>query len=127
MARHRIFVLDDEKSILFALSEYFRGRGYVVDCAQTYEQGKQLLERRSYSLVILDLHLTPEAENQGLEIVDLVREKSQATRIIMLTACGSPEIENAARTRGVDVFLQKPKPLSSLASIASTLLEDQRS
>jgi DNA-binding response OmpR family regulator len=120
--KHSILLLDDEKSILFAVSEYFRAHGYIVDCARTLKQAKQRLESRNYSLLIADLRLTDEVENEGLRIVDWVSKRCPTTRIIMLTACGSPEVEDAAWARGVDVFLQKPKPLRVLALVAARLL-----
>jgi ActR/RegA family two-component response regulator len=49
---------------------------------------------------------------RGLHIVRMVHERSPETRIVILTAYGSSEIEDEARLLGADAFLRKPQPLS---------------
>jgi len=52
-----------------------------------------------------------------------VREKSPAARTILLTSYGTPEIETAARERGADVMILKPKPLPDLAQVVWSLID----
>jgi DNA-binding response OmpR family regulator len=40
----------------------------------------------------------------------------------VLTGSGSPEMKTEAMERGVDAFLEKPRPLPELAALAATLL-----
>lgn len=114
--------MDDEEPILFAMREYFTTKGYVVDCAREKQEAEALLASHDYSLAILDLRLTGTQGAEGLEVIESVRGKCPAARIILLTAYGSREIEVEARRRGADAFLHKPKPLSEVASIASGLI-----
>jgi DNA-binding NtrC family response regulator len=51
-----------------------------------------------------------------------VRVQSPATQVIILTAYGSPEIQQDARRRGVAAFLHKPTPLPEVEQIVSDLL-----
>ena len=120
---HRILIVDDEEPILFAMREYFTALSYLVDCARDLEEAYAFLSTHSYSLIVADLRLTGSHEVEGLEIVKAVRERSPATRIIMLTAYGSLEVEEEAIRSGVDVFLHKPKPLPEVAARAIWLLE----
>ncbi len=115
--------MDDEEPILFAMREYFTTKGYVVDCARETREAQALLaEHEDYSLAILDLRLTGTHGAEGLDVIELVRAQSPRTRIILLTAYGSREIEAEALRRGADAFLHKPKPLSEVARIASGLM-----
>lgn len=115
--------MDDEEPILFAMREYFTTKGYSVDCARETAEAEALLaEHEDYSLAILDLRLTGTHGAEGLDVIELVRAQSPRTRIILLTAYGSREIEAEARRRGADAFLHKPKPLSEVARIASGLM-----
>ena len=119
---NKILVIDDEESICFAMSEYFSMQGYHVDCAQAVEEAEGLLAQSEYSLVIADLRLAGMYNRGGLEIVKHVHEKYPETRIIVLTAYGSPEVEREVRSYGVDAFLHKPKPLPDVAQIVYGLV-----
>jgi two-component system response regulator PilR (NtrC family) len=120
---HRALFVDDQDVILFAMREYFSSLGYEVDCAGELGQAVGLVGERDYALVIADLQLTGSRCTEGLDLVKAVREKSRATRVIMLTAYGSPEVEAEAKQCGVDVFLHKPQPLAEIARLAGRLLE----
>jgi DNA-binding response OmpR family regulator len=118
----RLLIIDDEEPILFALREYFTAYGYEVDCARELEEAEALLANVPYAAVIADLRLTGSHGAEGLEIIGYVRERCPWTRIILLTAYGSPEVEAEARRRGVDSFLHKPKPLPEVAQIVFALV-----
>lgn len=119
-------VVDDEEPILFAMREYFTTQGFAVDCARELEEAEALLSKVRYSAVIADLRLSGTHGTEGLEIVDQIRERWPGTRTILLTAYGSPEIEDEARRRGVDAFLRKPKPLPEVARILVSLIGGER-
>jgi DNA-binding response OmpR family regulator len=118
----RLLLIDDEEPILFALREYFTAYGYDVDCAREMEEAEALLANVPYAAVIADLRLTGSHGAEGLEIIGYVRERCPWTRIIILTAYGSREVEAEARRRGVDSFLHKPKPLPEVAQIVYALV-----
>lgn len=117
-----ILIVDDEESILFAMREYFMAHGCQVDCAADRAQAEELLTHGRYAVVIADLRLTGSQSCEGLEIVSFVHERWPATRTVVLTAYGSPELEREARKRGVDAFLHKPKPLAEVAHVVFELL-----
>lgn len=119
---YKVLVIDDEESILFAMGEYFRLHGCEVDCAREMEEAEALLAHRRYSAVIADMRLTGSYGTEGLQIISDVRQCCPGTRVILLTAYGSDEIEAEARRRGVDVLLHKPKPLAEIAQIVFALL-----
>jgi len=108
----RLLVVDDEESICFSMSEYFSLQGYRVDTASEIEEAEKLLGSVNYQVVIQDLRLTLTSNQQGLEMIRMIKENNPRTRIVVLTAYGSPEIEDEARRCGADAFLRKPKPLS---------------
>jgi DNA-binding NarL/FixJ family response regulator len=61
--------------------------------------------------------------HDGLDMIRLIREHNPQTRIVVLTAYGSAEIEDEARRCGADAFLRKPKPLSQVAQVVQGLIE----
>jgi DNA-binding response OmpR family regulator len=118
----RILIVDDERTILFAIRSYFNRFGYEVDCARELEEAEALLAHRRYDIVIADLRLTGSSGREGLDVIRFLRERSPQSPIVLLTAYGSPEIELEAAELGANAFLQKPKPLSELADIVFSLV-----
>ena len=119
----RLLVVDDEESICFSMSEYFSLHGYRVDTARELEEAEKLIEATEYKAVIQDLRLTTTRNPDGLDIIRMIRSQNPQTRIIVLTAYGSSEMEDEARRCGADAFLRKPKPLSQVAQVVQGLLE----
>jgi len=123
LAMPRLLVVDDEESICFSMSEYFSLHGYKVDTACELEEAERLIGATNYKVVIQDLRLTMTNNQDGLEMIRLIREHNPQTRIVVLTAYGSAEIEDEARRCGADAFLRKPKPLSQVAQVIQGLIE----
>jgi DNA-binding response OmpR family regulator len=121
--RPRLLIVDDEESICFSMSEYFSLHGYKVDTARELEEAEKLIESIEYKVVIQDLRLGTTHSPDGLDIIKLIRAQNSQTRIIVLTAYGSTEVENEAKRRGADAFLRKPKPLSQVAQVVQGLIE----
>lgn len=119
----RLLVVDGEESICFSMEEYFSMHGYHVDTAQELGEAERLVEETDYDVVIQDLRLGPALKPDGLEMIKFIRRHNTHTRIIVLTAYGSPEIEREALQNGADAFLRKPKPLSHVAQVIQGLIE----
>jgi DNA-binding response OmpR family regulator len=118
-----MLVVDDERVILFALERYFTELGVTVDCAAELDEALMLLAANRYDIVIADLRLSGTASEEGLEVIRAVRARSASTPIILLTAYRTASIDVQARKLGVDLLLQKPKPLAQLACEVFALLE----
>jgi DNA-binding response OmpR family regulator len=123
-APKRILIVDDEDLIVLAMRRYFERLGYVVDSALALDEAQALLAEHRYDLVIADLRLTGVDGVEGLQIVTDVHRRSATTRIVLLSAYGTPEVERESYNRGADAFLHKPKAMMEIASIAKTLLGD---
>ena len=61
---------------------------------------------------------------EGLQIVSDVRQRCAKSRVILLSAYGTPEIERESYQRGADAFLHKPKAMMEIAHVAVNLLEN---
>ena len=118
----KVLLVDDEPPIIVAIKEYLSSLGCEVDSAQELEEALALIAKKLYHLVIADLRLTGFGGAEGLEVLSHARERSPETRLIILSAYGSPEIEMEARRRGVDHFLHKPTPLGEIARLAEELV-----
>lgn len=117
-----ILVVDDEASILFAMEQYITAQGCTVDCARELEEAQALLGNIHYDLVVADLRLSGIHSVEGLDLLSMVRECCPTTRVILLTAYGSLEMEQEAWRRGVDGFMHKSTPLLEVARAAMQML-----
>ena len=119
----RILIVDDEDLIVMAMRKYFEGLGFLVDGAYELEEAQALLANYRYDLVIADLRLTGIGGVEGLQIVSDVDQRCANTRVVLLSAYGTPEIERESYNRGADAFLHKPKAMMEIAHVARTLLD----
>lgn len=123
-SRPTILLVDDEEAILFALQDYLSAAGWQVATAASAEGAEELLEGSRFAVAVVDLRLSPaDDEHAGLAVARRIRQRSPATRIVLLTAYGSPSVEAEARRLGVDSLLAKPQPLAELERYLRALAE----
>jgi DNA-binding response OmpR family regulator len=118
-----ILIVDDEETILFAMGQYIMAQGCTVDTASELEEAQALLANIRYHLVVADLRLSGIHGAEGLDLVSMVRECCPNTRVIVLTAYGSSEVQQEALRRGADAVLHKSMPLSEVAATAIKLID----
>jgi DNA-binding response OmpR family regulator len=119
----KLLLIDDEENVLIGMGRYFRLSSFHVDCARDREEAEALLSRVVYDAAIVDLCLTPGRDTEGLEVIDLVRTRCPASRVVVLTAFGSAESQAEARRLGADLCLQKPRPLREIHQVLRKLLD----
>ena len=120
-----VLIVDDEPTVLSAVSDYMRAYGFPVDEAQELEEAEALLVTSEYAIVIADIRLSGMHGREGLELLRFVRQQCPAARVIVMTADGDDHLEREARRRGADTFLEKPLPLSDLLLEVHRLLRDK--
>jgi CheY-like chemotaxis protein len=116
----KVLIVDDDDLLVSAYLDYLTGLGYSVDTAGEIEEAQTLLTHFRYAVVITDLRLS-RLSFGGLDLVKFIRNASLATRVVVLTAYGWPELKAEAANEGVDVFLRKPMRLSDLARTVAVL------
>lgn len=80
--------------------------GYkVISTATTGEQAKEWLEVVQPQLVLLDVYLP---DMKGTEMVKFIRQNSQDTDIIMITAASEVDVVKSALQGGVYDYIVKP-------------------
>ena len=118
----RLLIIEDEVAILAALEHFFIHQGFSVHTSTEREEAEALLAEHTYAAVIADLRLSGSSNVDGLEVVRFLRQRSPGTKVLLLTAYGSPEVEAEAERLGVDAFLHKPMSLAEIAGRVRSLL-----
>jgi two-component system, OmpR family, KDP operon response regulator KdpE len=106
----KILVVDDDRSLLRALSIGLSARGYDVVTARTGADGVAQVSLTTPDVVVLDLGL-PDID--GIEVCRRVRSWTQVP-VIVLSAAGSEERKVAALDAGADDYVTKPFGMAEL-------------
>jgi two-component system nitrogen regulation response regulator NtrX len=116
----KILAVDDEPSIMHSMRYIFSGPRYEVTGAQDGDDALARLDAKSdvYDVIIVDQkmpHLT------GVELVQEIRKRGLAGKIMVLSAHLSSEVREAYEQLDVHVMLDKPFNIHELRSVLDKL------
>ncbi|MCB0414681.1 MAG: sigma-54-dependent Fis family transcriptional regulator [Bdellovibrionales bacterium] len=101
----RILVVDDEESIREFLEIMLRKEGYEVTCAEDGQKALDLIEKKSFDMVISDLQMP---NKTGIELLQEVRNQNNDVLFMMITAFGTTETAVDAMKMGAYDYITKP-------------------
>jgi DNA-binding response OmpR family regulator len=121
--RKRILIVDDEAKVAFSLQENFEslGQGYKVVRADSGESALAELERAPFDVVVTDFKMPGMS---GLELMQRVREEHPDTRIILITAYGSDDVEAETRRLQAYRYFTKPFHIEDLIAAVQEALRE---
>ena len=116
-----IVLVEDEPDILIILHRIMRDLtgGYDIVTVNSAQDALDVLVDRACPLLITD-HNMPGMT--GTQLTQTVKAKYEETKVIIITAYATPEVERTARSAGVDYFLTKPFSLDRLEQIIKEVL-----
>ncbi|MFQ5824919.1 MAG: SpoIIE family protein phosphatase, partial [bacterium] len=100
-----ILLVDDEKSIIYLLSEVLKKDGHAVKGLSDGKLVKDELKKRNYELVVSDLHMK---EVGGIEVLKEVKSTNESTEVLILTGHGTIASAVEAMKLGAFEYLTKP-------------------
>ena len=107
----RVLVVDDEENLNWSLVNSLQKEGYLTEGAYTAEAALTRLADATFDCVIRDVKMPG---MDGFELMQWLRQHRPGTRVIMMTAFGSPTARQEALRNGVIAYLEKPFDLRSL-------------
>lgn len=122
-----ILIIDDEAGIRDSLETLLTLEGFSVELATEGRSGLDMLARRAYDLLLLDLALPGES---GIDLLPRIKSIAPQLPIIMITAYGTVGNVVDAIRAGAANFVQKPwdneKLLADIrAAIGRSAAEEQ--
>ena len=115
-----LLVVEDNRSLLANLFDYFEARGHVLDAAPDGVIGLHLAITQVYDVVVLDWMLPRMA---GPDVLRRLREDhASAVPVIMLTARDELPDKIAGFRAGADDYLTKPFALPELEARLEALM-----
>ena len=107
----RILVVDDDPSVTSLLKRSLAYEGFVVEIANSGQEGLTIARERPPDLAILDI-MMPGLD--GLEVLRRLRAADAELAILMLTASDSPTDQVQGLDGGADDYVTKPFSLDVL-------------
>lgn len=98
-----ILIVEDDIIICGGVKTFLEGKGYKADCAYTFAEAKDALEK-AYSLIILDINLP---DGSGMDLCKGIRDRGD-TPVIFLTANDTESDMIKGFQAGCDDYIAKP-------------------
>mgnify|MGYP001791499696 CR=1 FL=1 len=119
MDKINILVVEDEQRLADVLKKQLEDSGFTVDTANDGYIGKQLVEKNTYRLIILDVNLPL---LNGYDLCKEIRKSNHKIPIIMLTAFGTTDNKVAGFEVGADDYIVKPFDFRELLARVNVFL-----
>ncbi|ASM34568.1 response regulator receiver domain-containing protein [Campylobacter sputorum subsp. bubulus] len=101
----RILIVEDELTLNKTIVEGLQEFGYQTDSCENFKDAEYFIGIRNYDLVLTDLMLP---DGDGIDLIDIIKQKSARTSVIVLSAKDNKETEIKALKIGADDFIKKP-------------------
>ncbi|WP_028578725.1 PAS domain-containing hybrid sensor histidine kinase/response regulator [Desulfogranum japonicum] len=109
----RVLVVDDieeQREIAGSMLEYLN---YIPEIAASGEAAIDILQRRQFDLVILDMIMEPGMD--GLETFTKIMKIDQKQKVIIASGYTDPDRLDALEEQGVENYIKKPYTLNTLS------------
>lgn len=100
-----LLLVDDDEPFLRRLARAMEKRGFEVETAESVAAGKAVVAAKAPYYAVVDLRLE---DGNGLDVVEMLREKRPDARIVVLTGYGAIATAVAAVKIGATDYLSKP-------------------
>lgn len=118
MEAEKILVVDDNKEIVYSISELLKYEGYEILKAYDGMEALDILEREAVDLILLDVMMP---RLNGLSALMKLREKSRIP-VIILSAKTEESDKVSGLTLGADDYIEKPyNPAELIARVKAHL------
>lgn len=104
-ADRTLLLVDDDEPFLRRLAKAMEKRGFAVETAGSVAAGRAIATARPPAYAVVDLRLE---DGNGLDVVEVLREKRADSRIVVLTGYGAIATAVAAVKIGATDYLSKP-------------------
>ncbi len=119
---NKLLIIDDDRFILRAVSDFLKAEGYHVTTAESVQGAMDALNHEAFDLILLDVMLP---DGDGFTACRRIRARWQ-TPIIMLTAKGETADKVVGLEMGADDYVVKPfEPRELLARVRAQLRRAQ--
>ena len=118
-----VLIVDDESSIRESLEGVLEDEGYKAAAAESGEACMELLRKKAFDVVLLDIWLPG---MDGLDTLEKIRETENAPEVIIISGHGTIETAVRATKLGAFDFLEKPLSLERTLILVKNAVEARK-
>ena len=116
MPSPKILIIDDESTVKKAMQKALKNEGYELLFADNGEQGIEVLNKETPSVIFLDLRMPV---MDGIEFLKRVKiSKDDPYHIVVITGHGEEKDIDECYSLGVSNFLRKPLSMTEICCLA---------
>lgn len=117
----KILIVDDEETLTWSMAKSLSKDKdkYEVLIANNGREALNLLEKNKIDLVISDIRMP---DINGLDLLVKIRKEYPQTKVIIMTAYGSSDVQKEANRRGSLYYVEKPFEISDIRKIVLNLI-----
>ena len=105
MTQGSLLLVDDDRQVLESMADWLRDQGLQLDTATGYANALQLLGRKQYDLLLVDVRLQ---DGDGFDLLEQVRRSHPHTHVVLMTGYGNADSAVEALRAGAFDYLTKP-------------------
>jgi CheY-like chemotaxis protein len=124
-ATNRVLVVEDEETLTWSMTKTLakdKGR-YELIITNSGKEALTVLKKNPIDVVVTDIKMP---DINGLDLLSWIREKYPSTKVIIMTAYGSAEVQKEATRRGSFYYIEKPFEISDIRTLILKALEEKR-
>ena len=125
MAIKNVLVVDDEEDLTWSIAKHLSKdkEQYRLLAVNSAADALDILKKNAIELVISDIRMP---EISGLDLLLKIRENYPSTKVIIMTAYGSSEIQEEANKRGCFKYIEKPFEINKLRQMILDTVEEKK-
>jgi DNA-binding response OmpR family regulator len=117
----KVLIVDDEETLTWSMAKSLSKDKdkYEVLIANNGKEALSLLRRNKIDLVISDIRMP---DINGLDLLVEIKIEHPQTKVIIMTAYGSSDVQKEANRRGSLFYIEKPFEISDIRKIILDLI-----
>jgi len=121
----KVLIVDDEETLTWSMSKSLSKDKdkYEVIIANNGKEALTLLKDNKIDLVISDIRMP---DISGLDLLVKIKKDYPDTKVIIMTAYGSSDVQREANRRGSLYYVEKPFEISDIRKIIIDLIGKKR-
>jgi DNA-binding response OmpR family regulator len=116
----RILFAEDEDSLREIVVDNLKQEGYELEAVDDGAEAIELLQKKSYDIVLLDIRMP---KKTGLDVLEFMRDKKIRTRAIMATGVDDMAVAIQSLKLGASDFVTKPYSIAAIVDSITKVLE----
>jgi DNA-binding NtrC family response regulator len=118
-----VLIVEDEKLLRLMMAKLLQVSGYRVFMCRDSLQALELVEKKTFDLIIADLMM---AGATGMDVLRATRKCQPRAKVIIITGTPSSQTLLEAKRQGAYAYLRKPFQLKQFLSILKDAIEHTR-